>query len=49
MCNADSEMDIDYDDPRISLEFLLCDVRISNLLMRGKREAVLKNMTEMQQ
>ena len=49
MCNADSETDIDYDDPRISLEYLLCDVRITNLLMRGKREVVLKKMTYVQQ
>ena len=49
MCNVDSETDIDYDDPRISLEYLLCDVRISNLLMRGKREVILKKMTDVQQ
>lgn len=48
MCNADSEDDIDYLDPRISLEYMLCDPRIQNLLIRGKGDKVLEKMDEMQ-
>ena len=49
ICGVDSNEDIDYSNPIISTEVLLCDQEIQTMLVLGKREKVLKRMDEQQQ
>ena len=48
LSGVDNDADIDYDDPIISTEFLLCDQNIQTLLVLGKRDKVLAQMNDHQ-
>lgn len=38
----------DYTDPRVHLEFFLCDLKVQLLLVEGRREEVLAMMDDQQ-
>lgn len=48
MCNVDRPEEINYDDPRIHLEWFLCDQRVLAKLTNGQREEVLEMMDDQQ-
>jgi len=48
ICGADSPDEIDYDNPYVHLEWILCDMRIQSRLMDGNLESAFKSMDEQQ-
>ena len=48
ICGVDKEEDIDFSNPVVSTEWLLCDPVIQRELIQGRRDNVLAQMTEVQ-
>ena len=48
ICGVDRVEDIDYSNPRVHLEWFLCDFRMLAKLTSGKREEVLELMDDQQ-
>lgn len=49
VCGVETDAEIDFSNPIVSTEWLLCDPRIQRELIQGRRENVLAQMTEVQQ
>ncbi len=49
ICGVETDEEIDYDNPIVSTEWLLCDPTIQRDLIQGRRDKVLARMTEQQQ
>ena len=49
ICGVERSEDIDYNNPVVSTEYILCDPRIIRLLKQGRRDEVLKQFSEIQQ
>lgn len=49
ICGVETDEEIDFDNPVVSTEWLLCDPKIQRELIQGRRENVLAQMTEVQQ
>ena len=49
ICGVETDEEIDFDNPVVSAEWLLCDPKIQRELIQGRRENVLAQMTEVQQ
>ena len=49
VCGVETDEEIDFDNPVVSTEWILCDPRIQRELIQGRRENVLAKMTEIQQ
>lgn len=49
LCGVETDEEIDYNDPVVSTEWLLCDPRVQRDLIQGRRADVLARMTEQQQ
>ena len=49
VCGVETDEEIDFDNPVVSTEWLLCDPRIQRELIQGRRENVLAQMNEIQQ
>ena len=48
ICGADTPDGIDYSNPYVHLEWILCDMRIQSRLMDGNLESAFKSMDEQQ-
>lgn len=48
ICGVDTPDEIDYDNPYVHLEWILCDMGIQAKLMAGNLESAFKLMDEQQ-
>lgn len=48
VCGVETDEEIDFDNPVVSTEWLLCDPKVQRELIQGRRDNVLAMMTETQ-